>query len=227
MKRSRWAVVVVAVCLVVTVAAVAYAAGKATAVPVQEVVRARRFEVVDSAGKVVADLGAQSGTVPFAIAVMAISVIGAIIAARITARATIKGSREQAIETERVRLRYDVAKRRIREFDHAAMALEQYLREQAEQLFQGFDPLAFRVLAQPVGLTAMIVAGKEVATDVSEFFKACNFLSSALSTHEQSHANPEPVCSEVMDSVTTHLYRLKSMIDDAAMKRLENDKRRP
>jgi hypothetical protein len=46
----------VALCVVVTVAAVAYAAGKAKAVPVAEVVRARRFEVVDAAGKVRAKL---------------------------------------------------------------------------------------------------------------------------------------------------------------------------
>jgi len=51
MGKARWAVVVAVVCLVVAAVAVAYAAGKARAVPVQEVVRARRFEVVDSTGK--------------------------------------------------------------------------------------------------------------------------------------------------------------------------------
>jgi len=58
MKRSKWAALVVALCLVVTVAAVAYAAGKAKpTVPVAEVVRAKRFELVDSAGEVRALLG--------------------------------------------------------------------------------------------------------------------------------------------------------------------------
>ena len=57
MQRSKSAVIVVAVCLVVTVAAVAYAAAKAKAVPVQEVVRAKRFELVDSLGRTRAVLG--------------------------------------------------------------------------------------------------------------------------------------------------------------------------
>jgi len=52
MRRGKWAVLVVAVCLVVIVAAVVYAAGKAKAVPVQEVVRAKRFELVDAEGRV-------------------------------------------------------------------------------------------------------------------------------------------------------------------------------
>jgi hypothetical protein len=51
---------IVAVCLTVIVAAVAYAAGKAKAVPVPEVVRARRFELVDAKGKVLAALTADS-----------------------------------------------------------------------------------------------------------------------------------------------------------------------
>ena len=54
--RLKWAIVVVAVCVVVTVAAVAYAAGKATA-DVPEVIRAQRFEVVDEKGSVLALLG--------------------------------------------------------------------------------------------------------------------------------------------------------------------------
>jgi hypothetical protein len=58
MSKGKWPVVMVAVCLVVTVAAVAYAAGKSRAAPVQEVVRARRFEVVGSSGKPYAVLAA-------------------------------------------------------------------------------------------------------------------------------------------------------------------------
>jgi hypothetical protein len=53
--RLKWAVVVVALCVVVTVAAVAYAAGKASDVP--EVIRAQRFELVDEEGTVHAALG--------------------------------------------------------------------------------------------------------------------------------------------------------------------------
>jgi len=50
MTRAKWAMVIVAVCLVVTAVAIAYAAGK-SAVPVQEVVRAQKFELVDAKGK--------------------------------------------------------------------------------------------------------------------------------------------------------------------------------
>jgi len=46
--RAKWVVVVVAVCLVVTVAAIAYAAGKTSA---PAVIRAQRFEVVDAEGR--------------------------------------------------------------------------------------------------------------------------------------------------------------------------------
>jgi hypothetical protein len=54
--RAKWAILVAAVCLVVTVAAVAYAAGQAkTATP--KVVRAQKFEVVDAQGRVRATLG--------------------------------------------------------------------------------------------------------------------------------------------------------------------------
>ena len=56
MSNGKWAVAVLAACVVVTVAAVAYAAGKAKAAPVAEVVRARRFELVDTAGRVRAAL---------------------------------------------------------------------------------------------------------------------------------------------------------------------------
>jgi hypothetical protein len=51
MRAARWAVVFAAVCAVVAVAGVAYAAGKAKAVPVAEVVRARRVEVADGKGR--------------------------------------------------------------------------------------------------------------------------------------------------------------------------------
>lgn len=47
--RLKWAIVLVALCVIVTVAAVAYAAGKST---VPEVIRAQRFEVVDGEGAV-------------------------------------------------------------------------------------------------------------------------------------------------------------------------------
>ena len=60
MSRSRWAIIIVVVCLVVTVAAVAYAAGQAkTAAP--EVVRAQKFEVVDAGGRVRGELGMVEG----------------------------------------------------------------------------------------------------------------------------------------------------------------------
>jgi hypothetical protein len=54
---KRWVIVVLAACLVITAAALAYAAGKAKAVPVQDVVRAKRFEVVDSRGHVRVEFG--------------------------------------------------------------------------------------------------------------------------------------------------------------------------
>lgn len=53
MNRVRWPVVVVAACLVVTVAAVAYAAGKVSA---PKVLRAQKFELVDAEGVVRASL---------------------------------------------------------------------------------------------------------------------------------------------------------------------------
>ena len=56
MGRAKWAVVMAALCLVVAIVAMAYAAGQAKAVPVQEVVRARRFELVDDNGRVRAAL---------------------------------------------------------------------------------------------------------------------------------------------------------------------------
>jgi hypothetical protein len=56
MNNSKWAIVIVAVCLVVTVAAVAYAAVQAKkAVP--EVVQAQRFELVDAQGRVREEIG--------------------------------------------------------------------------------------------------------------------------------------------------------------------------
>ena len=57
--RLKWAIVVVALCVVVTVAAVAYAAGKASDVP--EVIRAQRFEVVDAEGRIRALLRVKGG----------------------------------------------------------------------------------------------------------------------------------------------------------------------
>jgi hypothetical protein len=60
--KLKWAIVVVALCVVVTVAAVAYAAGKATDVP--EVIRAQRFELVDPEGEVRAFLGLHEGGSP-------------------------------------------------------------------------------------------------------------------------------------------------------------------
>ena len=51
--RLKWAIVVVALCLIVTAVAIAYTAGTAT---VPEVIRAQRFELVDAEGKVCAVL---------------------------------------------------------------------------------------------------------------------------------------------------------------------------
>ncbi len=53
--RLKWPIVFVALCVVVTVAAVAYAAGKATT-EVPEVIRAQRFELVDEQGQVRSEL---------------------------------------------------------------------------------------------------------------------------------------------------------------------------
>jgi hypothetical protein len=50
MTKGRWALVIGTVCLVVAVVAVAYAAGKATSA-VPDVIRARRFELVDEGGR--------------------------------------------------------------------------------------------------------------------------------------------------------------------------------
>jgi len=52
MRREARLMVVVALVLVVVAMAVVYAAEKAKTAPVQEVVRAKRFEVVDEKGKV-------------------------------------------------------------------------------------------------------------------------------------------------------------------------------
>ena len=54
MVRSRWAMVIVAVCLVVTVAAIAYAVGKTSG---PEVIRTQRLELIDSTGNTRAYLG--------------------------------------------------------------------------------------------------------------------------------------------------------------------------
>jgi len=52
MGNGKWLVVLAVLCLAVALVAVAYAAGKAKAVPVQQVVRAKRFELVDRQGRV-------------------------------------------------------------------------------------------------------------------------------------------------------------------------------
>jgi hypothetical protein len=54
--RLKWAIVVVALCVVLTVAAVAYAAMRTTGI-LPEVIRAQRFEVVDAEAVVRAVLG--------------------------------------------------------------------------------------------------------------------------------------------------------------------------
>ena len=54
MGRARLVVVIAVVCAVVTAAAIAYGAGKVSA---PEVMRAQRFELLDSEGKVKAVLG--------------------------------------------------------------------------------------------------------------------------------------------------------------------------
>jgi hypothetical protein len=62
MRAARWAVVVAAVSLVAAIAAVAYAAGRSRAVPVADVVKARQFELVDSAGHTRGMLSTWGGT---------------------------------------------------------------------------------------------------------------------------------------------------------------------
>lgn len=47
--KATWLILILAVCLVVTVAALAYAVGKTSA---PEVIRAQRFELVDAEGKI-------------------------------------------------------------------------------------------------------------------------------------------------------------------------------
>ncbi len=64
MSKTRWTVALVAVCLVVTAAAVAYAAGKAKAPAVPQVVRAGRFELVDGQGRLRGKLAVNSDGTP-------------------------------------------------------------------------------------------------------------------------------------------------------------------
>jgi hypothetical protein len=64
MTRDRWLVVLALACVVVAAAAVAYAAGKADPTPMQEVVRAKRLELVDSSGRVRAALRFKVGGWP-------------------------------------------------------------------------------------------------------------------------------------------------------------------
>ena len=71
--RAKWAIAIVVVCLVVMVAAIAYAAGRASAPEaapdaVAEVIRAQRFELVDAEGKVRGALGMGRGQLVLAFA---------------------------------------------------------------------------------------------------------------------------------------------------------------
>ncbi len=61
MSRGKWAMMTVAVCVLAAAVAVAYAAGTQAAVPVQEVVKAQRFELVDAEGKARAVLALKDG----------------------------------------------------------------------------------------------------------------------------------------------------------------------
>jgi hypothetical protein len=52
-----------------------------------------------------------------------VSLVGAAVTAFFTARSTLRGSREQALATEQMKLRHDITRRRMEEFDVAAERL--------------------------------------------------------------------------------------------------------
>jgi hypothetical protein len=122
-----------------------------------------------------------------------------------------KGSREQAIRTEGLRLWYEVRKRRVAEFDHAATALGRYIAEQSEQRFRHFEPITFRMLGLVPMLAATLIDDAAKA-DAGELGKACHSLAVALVVERPPELSG---VEDLVDAVILHLYRLKSVVDDA------------
>jgi len=97
-----------------------------------------------------------------------LSLVGAAVTAFVTARFTVKGLQEQAIKTEYMKLRYEILRRRVEQFDHAVlafkdMAFEREDRREARDV--GMSPPAAVLLrhrAVAVNLHAGLVCGPDV-----------------------------------------------------------------
>jgi hypothetical protein len=89
-----------------------------------------------------------------AVVTIAVSVAGAIIAAIVTARAVIKGARQQSIETEVMRLRYAMLSRRLRQFDQACARFLALAQEKQT------DSTKVRQAADEVTAAASLVSGR-------------------------------------------------------------------
>ena len=153
--------------------------------------------------------------------------------------ATVKAGLSHALETERMKLRYDILRRRVAEFDQAAKAWRRYTRENPiDTSLKAYIQIPFRDLFLDVTLCASLVAvsSREVDDTVpaaERFAQACVDLSSAIreggsrvtraSEVSDTDANGISEClKEKMSEADVSLLDLQTCVDEAAEKRLQS-----
>jgi len=158
-----------------------------------------------------------------------VSIVGAILAAYITAAFTLRGAREQSIETERLRLVHSIVQRRLAEFDERVRRFraEICLEGTVSEVIGSIRRSNAATLSQEVAHSAIFVgpryeAGIRQQWGV-EFVESVQALAEAADELARVRA-PEDAVAERLEeesrNVLAHLDALEWRVDMAAENRL-------
>ena len=154
-------------------------------------------------------------------AISFLGVLLAVFAAHLTAKATVRGARQQAIETEAMKLRYSIAERRVAQFDDAAVRLLRLLKGYAEERLLAPSRAEFLSLSMEVAMAAHLVASfdedqrsvMEAAADT--FLDVCRRLPQVLEQAAADAQQREPAAiGEAWAKVYGMLHGLQALVDE-------------
>ena len=157
----------------------------------------------------------------------------------LTYRATIKAGREQAIETEKLRIRYGILRRRVEGFDQASIALQKFMHENpVTSSLEMYAKHHFRDLAVAVVSAAGIIdtSGPQptgLLGSADQFNDACLDMADAASEGLQAKSRATQINEDdrqrivervaaAWAKIQTTFLDLQSAVDQAAEERLQS-----
>ena len=102
--------------------------------------------------------------------------LGSLIIAVVAYSGTVRGARQQAFETEKLRLRHDIARRRLREFDELVREFRGLCLagEMGERVLRMAETTRWIELWSEVGMAATLVGSPADREEIEKCFRAAN-----------------------------------------------------